>query len=657
MEYFLKTSLTGKINNLPQFKGEALLPVFEAVVNSIQAIEERGNLRDGKIVVKVERDGQGCLPGTGRDTQKIIGFEIIDDGVGFDEVNFESFLTSDTTHKLVKGCKGIGRFFWLKAFSSVEVDSIYTSGISKRRRSFRFNKKEGIADPKDFETTDDAKSLTSVKLVGFQEEYRKQQSAYKTTKKIAQRILEHCLSYFISNSAPLIFVEDETEGEKISLNELFENEILENVSVDEFKISEHKFQIHHIKLYSTYNKMHNLVFCGRSREVKSFNISNLLGTSTQFDESSNKFIYSAYLSSSYLDENVSQSRIDFEIPETLDLLTQDSFPISLDDLKSEAIKRSKIFLKDYIESILDRKKELVEAYVEKENPTLRSVIHYCPEIYDEIDPNASVDRINEVLYKYKGQAELDLRRNSRELLKTQASSVDEIKEDYEQISEKLGSFQKDQLAAYIISRKMIIDLLEKKLEINKVNGRYHNEDIIHDIIFPRKATTHKLGFEDHNMWLIDERLTFHSFATSDNRLCDTTDSDSKERPDIVVFAEVDDDKVARAVSIIELKKPQKTQFNEDPTRQVYRYVRRVSGSTVKTVTGRKLSVSDSTRFYCYVICDLTEPVVEYAENNNYAKMKGELGYYSYSTRLQAHTEIIDFDKIVVDVRKRHKAFF
>jgi hypothetical protein len=45
---YLKTNLEGKVRNLPHFKGEALLPVFEAVVNSIQAIEERGNLSGGE---------------------------------------------------------------------------------------------------------------------------------------------------------------------------------------------------------------------------------------------------------------------------------------------------------------------------------------------------------------------------------------------------------------------------------------------------------------------------------------------------------------------------------------------------------------------------------------------------------------------------------
>ena len=163
---FLKTSLIGKINNLPQFKGEALLPIFEAVVNSIQSIEEHGNLKDGKITVVINRDGQNSLP-FDTEKQKIIGFEIIDNGVGFDDTNFDSFLTSDTTHKLEKGCKGIGRFFWLKAFDHIEISSVYSNNGINRKRSFRFTRQNGISNTKD--TTTKSKQETIVKLMGFQD--------------------------------------------------------------------------------------------------------------------------------------------------------------------------------------------------------------------------------------------------------------------------------------------------------------------------------------------------------------------------------------------------------------------------------------------------------------------------------------------------------
>ena len=103
---FLKTNLEGKVRNLPHFKGEALLPVFEAVVNSIQAIEERGNLSGGEIEVRVVREAQGMLGDM--DESGITGFVITDNGIGFDEANYDSFETSDSIHKQALGGKGKG---------------------------------------------------------------------------------------------------------------------------------------------------------------------------------------------------------------------------------------------------------------------------------------------------------------------------------------------------------------------------------------------------------------------------------------------------------------------------------------------------------------------------------------------------------------------
>lgn len=49
----LQTNLAGRIRNTDLPKSHALMPVFEAVVNSIHAIEETKNLVDGKITLDI----------------------------------------------------------------------------------------------------------------------------------------------------------------------------------------------------------------------------------------------------------------------------------------------------------------------------------------------------------------------------------------------------------------------------------------------------------------------------------------------------------------------------------------------------------------------------------------------------------------------------
>ena len=138
MSNYLKTDLAGKVNNLKSFKNEALLPLFEAISNSIHAIEERGNLPEGIITVRVIRVKQQPLPGMDmhEERKKIVGFEIEDNGVGFDEKNYESFRTAETTYKLDKGGKGVGRFYWLKAFKKVEIERVYCYEGGKMFRKF-----------------------------------------------------------------------------------------------------------------------------------------------------------------------------------------------------------------------------------------------------------------------------------------------------------------------------------------------------------------------------------------------------------------------------------------------------------------------------------------------------------------------------------------
>ena len=654
MSVFLKTSLEGRIRNSPDFKNEALLPIFEAVVNSIDAIQEADRMADGYVEVRILRHVQKTTVPEEQDEGKIYGFEIIDNGVGFDDNNYESFNTADSTYKLDKGRRGIGRFLWLKAFDLAEIDSVYSDGNGKfSRRAFTFSVARGVAPQVDEEIAE-SECRTSVRLTGFNADYRDAASAYKTTEKIAQRILEHCLAYYISHQAPHVAVVDQASDKEIDLNDGFE-EIRKDMEPEDVVIKGKAFTLHHLRLFHTYADVHQIVYCANGRGVKSCSLQTALGTSTQFDEKDRKYFYAAYVISDYLDATVDAYRRTFDIPDKPGELQFQ--PLSMQELDAEVIRHVKARLSSVLESINTRKRQMVDRYVADESPMLRAVVKHCPEVLDDIELNSSNERMCEVLYSRKGKVELDIKKKSQQLLKTQASSIAEIEEEYRDIIEKLDDLQKDELAGYLVRRKLIIGLLEKKLELN-TEGQYSNEDIIHDIVFPRKAESDDINFEDHNLWLIDEGLAFHMFACSDKELRSVSSSGSKDRPDVVVCTEVGDDKIARAVSFIEFKKPQRERYDEDPTRQLYDYLREITErGTFKLRNGRVVGVNTETRFYCYAVCDLTDPIVEFAVRQDYAKLQGEFGYYKYSRNLNAHTTIVDFNKLVVDATKRHKAFF
>jgi len=59
------------------------------------------------------------------ETAPIDSFKITDNGIGLDDENFDSFNTAFSRRKVAAGGKGLGRFTWLKAFESAEIESVF----------------------------------------------------------------------------------------------------------------------------------------------------------------------------------------------------------------------------------------------------------------------------------------------------------------------------------------------------------------------------------------------------------------------------------------------------------------------------------------------------------------------------------------------------
>jgi hypothetical protein len=99
------TDFKRRVRNTVLRPKDALSPLFEAVMNAVDAIQEIAET-NGQISVEIER-GQASqhqllwLP--------IRSFIIRDNGVGVTENNFRAFETDSTGHKEDIGGKGVGR--------------------------------------------------------------------------------------------------------------------------------------------------------------------------------------------------------------------------------------------------------------------------------------------------------------------------------------------------------------------------------------------------------------------------------------------------------------------------------------------------------------------------------------------------------------------
>ena len=182
----IQTNLHGRLRNTPLPRSHGLFPLFEAVVNSIHSIEESSDDKNlGKIRVEIIRDNQSSLDiEQEKDIkEKIIGFRIYDNGVGFNDENMTSFETLDSEHKAHKGCRGVGRLLWLKAFDKIEINSCFKEETGLKSRSFKFDVVNGVSGPVD-ENVSDGDVTTVVYLSGFKKDY--QEAASKTLNSISR---------------------------------------------------------------------------------------------------------------------------------------------------------------------------------------------------------------------------------------------------------------------------------------------------------------------------------------------------------------------------------------------------------------------------------------------------------------------------------------
>ncbi|MBI3151247.1 MAG: hypothetical protein HYZ21_03890, partial [Chloroflexi bacterium] len=136
----------------------------------------------------------------------------------------------------------------------------------------------------------------------------------------------------------------------------------------------------------------------------------------------------------------------------------------------------------------------------------------------------------------------------------------EINQKYDEFLEQLNDISKDKLAEYVVYRRKTLDLLERYMGMGE-DGRHAKEVAIHKLIFPIRSTSDDVGYEQQNLWIIDEKLSFHRYLSSDLPLKDikVVDADYDQRPDLLFFYDrpiaVVEGKPKDSVTIFEFKRP------------------------------------------------------------------------------------------------------
>lgn len=669
----LSTDLKGRLRNIALPSTDSLLPLYEAVVNSIHAIDERIDcdsdftMDNARIKICIEREGNTLDSSVKGD---LIGFTVEDNGIGFTKSNYDSFQTLDSTYKISKGCKGIGRLLWLKEFSYVEVDSVYSETNQKRKRSFHFSASSTSTDADSDIVVDNSTEVkTKISLCGIDKRYQK--VIPKKTDTIAKALLEHCLWYFIrEGGAPTITIEDGC-NDSSKLNLLFDDFMARKSTTEDFEIKGHRFFITHVKYQGSTDKKNSILYSANNRLVMSESVKSIPGLFGAISDDSGEFYYMCFVDSQYLGEHVSQERNRFDIPEEdKEGLFEDE--ITFPEIRQAVTERIKQYLRQYLEDNCNKGRETLESFVMNEAPRYRSIMKRLSDDEKVVNPNISKKDLDRMLHFHYANLEDELISEGHELMHPDnIDDIDSYSAKLEEYLSKVTDIKQSDLANYVSHRKVVIDLLEKALE--KTNdGKYVRENVIHKLIMPMIETSIDVKrTEDANLWLIDDRLTFHNYLASDKTLASmpiTSDTSTKE-PDILALNVYDNplffnEKLSNpfaSLTIIELKRPMRNdasiEKSKNPISQVLDYLDRIRKGEVTTANGRPINNASSLPAFCYIICDLSDAMIRLCEDHDMRKAYDGLSYYKHHENKNAYIEVISFDKLLQGAKERNKAFF
>lgn len=641
-------------------------PLVELVVNAIQAIEEKGT-GDGLVEIEVLRNGQ---PDILDRLEGVDGFVVKDNGMGFTQNNRDAFDTLYTERKITDGGKGFGRFTCLKYFDRVSVTSTFTDGDNYRDRSFRMGLDtdiivdEQVTDSQSQETGSKVE-ISGIKSVRFPD---------KGLDIISRVVVSRLLPYFVDKERKpprVVIREANNPASNVALNDYLgkENSQIVEMQVEQPTFSltageETKtFQVKVFKFYSPKAEKSKVSLVAHRREVTDsalqiyipeFGEEFFETVSGQDLTKGRNFIIKAYVFGDYLNDNVSLERGEFRFQTDADLLNG----ISQTDIEQRAADIAQVAVGSEIAERKKRKEARIAEYVEADAPWHRILAKEVD--FSALPMKPSNQDIELHLQKKKYEKEVATRTQVAALLSSE--NPDELAEKIAQVIENISDSSKNDLIHYVSMRRCVIDLFSKSLEIG-ADGKHQSEGEVHDIIMPRRKDSEALNYDAHNLWILDERLNFTSYVSSDKPL----EAANSDRTDITVYnrrvAFRGDNEASNPITIFEFKRPQRDDFadpssKEDPVQQIVRYVNQIREGKFKTPTGRDILVNGTTPFYGYVVCDLTAKVKRWLEfEQQFTPMPDGLGWFRWFGNISLYMEVISWTKLLRDAEMRNKIFF
>ena len=375
---------------------------------------------------------------------------------------------------------------------------------------------------------------------------------------------------------------------------------------------------------------------------------------------------SLYVTSDFLDERAHPQRNRFSIPDKDEKLTEFD-TISLEGLFKGLSEEVRSTYSNYILEAEKEKNERIRNYIRNdEKPRLRyNHLLKIENAFDEIPISATDETLEAKLHEISFKLEQKREKAFEKIFKKKKYDKEEFGKIVNEVLREEASFSKDKLADLMIQRKSIIKLFKKYLEWRD-DENYMLEEDLHNIIFTMGSDSDNQPYEYHNLWLLDERLAFHSFTASDKKLKSNNklESNSAKEPDLFVYdipcAYSDNPDKVNSLVLFEFKRPGRDMDNSEDRKldkQLEGYFLKLLKAKAKNSKGRFINIQRETPKFGYIVCDLHQELIDYNTDWNGFKKTPYNTLYKVNSDLNLYYEVIDYNALVDFAEKRHEVFF
>ncbi|MBK7162889.1 MAG: ATP-binding protein [Sphingomonadales bacterium] len=658
------TSMQGDIVNRvkrlpkPSLAAEALQPVFEAVSNSLHAIEDA--FGDALYQTK------GVITVTIRNARSPDDIEIIvdDNGIGLEPPRFRAFCTTDTDYKMERGGKGVGRLLWLDAFDRIKVVSIYKdeAKVFRRSFSFRLESQDQITDEEITEITDGGTSTgTSVTFSGLRGvAYRTKFPSQGAT--IVKHFGSHFFADFILGKSPTINVD--IDGTSTTFPEEVQNLMLEDrgvaiIPTAEFGDLSLASFVCHKNASANFDGSHQIHLVANGRTVTTRKIDGLIGIG-RFGPDGDR-VYHGCVSGDYLNDRVNQERTQFNFDESIveeivresaAFVRSDAIGTEIQQFDTQRLGTLRDFVNDYPSFGFEGAEQLLERTPKnavKPEEFARALIPF--RIRRDKERN---DTIQQIVAQLDGNQTIPA-----DFAESVRKAADEIRAE-----------EQRQLTEYVLRRKTVLDVMDVLLrrirERDNGSQDFQLEATLHQFICPMKLRGDdptKVEQSDHDLWIIDERLTFQKYFASDVPFTQILDGEnSTQRPDLLIYDRLyglgaeGEDQLTK-VMLVEFKHPGRRDYEErySPMNQISEYITKLKAGQIEDFNNSRVRIAEDCVFYCYVVADIVGKL-EIHTNGWRTTANGRGRIQELGGKFRGIVEVIEWKDLLADARLRNHAF-